>query len=190
MNNLKEHLKNTTWPIHEWLETSSSLQCFHSDNITLEQYQKLILKMNLFFNILEPKIASYKEKFISNGLIDIEHRLQRVNWLDEDLNKFDDNVDFDVVNKAEFKTLDSFDSIVGALYVCEGSTMGGMQIIKILQSKMNEDLPFRLYRGYEDKTMPMWQNFSMWLDNANINPHKALLGATETYIVLRELLDD
>jgi heme oxygenase len=54
----------------------------------------------------------------------------------------------------------------GALYVMEGSSLGGIHIVKMIQRKLPEISDATLFfSGYGDRTLEMWQRFKNILDN-------------------------
>ncbi|WP_072679926.1 biliverdin-producing heme oxygenase [Arcobacter sp. LA11] len=185
---LKSHLKNTTKPLHDWLEFSTIFNEIKDNNLTKERYIFLLIKLYQFIKILEPKIKSFEKQFQENGLLDIKERLEKQLWLEEDLKSFDISLDTNN-EKLEFNTLNNLDSIAGALYVLEGSTMGGLQIVKIMTTNFDKDIPLRYYKSYNENTMPMWMSYSNWLDNTNINEYEATLGASEVFIALKKHID-
>jgi heme oxygenase len=52
-------------------------------------------------------------------------------------------------------------SLLGAMYVMEGSTLGGQLIARQFQRTLhlNEGKGDAFFRGYEDQTGPMWREF-------------------------------
>jgi heme oxygenase len=183
---LKEHLKTITYPLHEWLENSDIFMDIKNNQITQEKYIELLSKLYDFMRVLEPKIKTFQEDFKKNGLLDIEQRLQKEVWLKEDLDVLGVAAANEEVN---FSTLNNFHSVVGALYVLEGSTMGGMQIVKMMQNQ-SEDKALRYYTSYQEQTMQMWTTYAQWLNRTNLNQYEASLGAMEVFIVLKKHLSN
>lgn len=190
-NSLREHLKETTWPLHNWLETSFLLNQLREDFYDEKFYIKLLSKLFILTNIIEDSIILYKDQFIKTGLNDIDMRIQKSKWIREDLKNLGFK-DFDKLHKnIEFKTLDSFESLLGALYVLEGSTMGGLKIEPIIKQKLSQNTPCRYYSGYKDKIIPMWINYCNYLDSLrDVDFHKVTLCACEVFIKTRKLLDE
>jgi heme oxygenase len=186
-SNLRENLKILTKEMHDKLENSPELSFLHNNEICIQNYYQLITKMHQFFNVLEPLIKQYENHFIKHGLGDIKKRFQRVQWLLDDLKEAE--IEIPKTKEISFKTLNNFDSVVGALYVCEGSTMGGVQITKILSKKLGISYPFHFYKGYKDDTMAMWGDFCHWIDTIDINSTDVILGASEIYLRLGESLE-
>lgn len=180
---LKEHLKSATYPLHEWLEESQQFNNLKNNELLEDDYKELLCSLYSLIYPLEQKLKEKKSSFEKEGLNDIDLRLEKTTWLEKDLESL--KVKPQNIKPVEFKTLDSFDSLSAALYVIEGSTMGGMQIVKML----NENLPKRYYQGYLQNTMPMWQKFAKWLDETNIDKYEATLAASEVFIILKKLMD-
>ena len=78
-----------------------------------------------------------------------------------------------------------FESL-GALYVIEGSTLGGQIITKMLMQQLHATgTPgFSFFSGYGDDTMRMWQAFKLILDDPfNIpNPGVIIQAANDTFL--------
>lgn len=183
---LKQHLKITTYPLHEWLESSPLFDSIKSKELSKEEYIELLKKMAGFISNIEQIIKTYKEEFEKHNLNDIEKRVEKTQWLKDDLKEL--GIEFSS-KKIEFNTLSSFSSVVGALYVLEGSTMGGMQIVKMMKKNTQEDLPTNYYQSYKQETMPMWMAFAKWLDEIDVDKYEVTLGAMETFIKLKKHID-
>ena len=74
---------------------------------------------------------------------------------------------------------------LGALYVMEGSTLGGVYIVKMIQRKLsgNENI-FHFFSGYGDRNPMMWDRFKKALDNSTVEEEDVALivsGAEETF---------
>lgn len=118
-------------------------------------------------------------------MLDFEDRVQKTNWLEKDLIEFKMPI---IKKNVNFKTLNTFSSVVGALYVLEGSSMGGMQLTKILKLRYGENITCEYLQSYKNETIDKWNLFCTWLDNTSLNQHDVLLGASEVFIRLREHL--
>lgn len=182
----KEDLKELTFPFHQWLEESEIFDEIKNKTLKKDSYVLLLIKLYQFIQVLEKDISKYKSDFKHHGLNDIEERLEKTKWLKEDL----DYLNIKVTNKnIEFKTLDSFSSAIGALYVIEGSTMGGLQITKMIKSQYKEELPLRYYQSYKEQTMPKWVFFAQWLNNTQEDKYNIILCASEIFIQLKKHLE-
>lgn len=73
----------------------------------------------------------------------------------------------------------------GALYVMEGSTLGGPHIVQMIQKKLGlkEDV-FRFFSGYGDQNKAMWENFKQVLNGLSESEddiNNVLTGAEDTF---------
>jgi len=60
--------------------------------------------------------------------------------------------------------IDSFNSALGALYVMEGSTLGGPIIKRIISAKLGSDDGFTFFLSYGEKVQLMWERFKQHLE--------------------------
>ena len=54
---------------------------------------------------------------------------------------------------------------MGALYVMEGSTLGGKIISKTIAERLGKEEGLRFFRGYGAETGPMWKKFTQYLED-------------------------
>lgn len=187
-NRLRDDLKNLTAPLHKWLESSEILTKLDQELFEIKDYEELLIKLYVFINSVEILVEKHKTELENLGLDDVDLRICKKDLLTTDLALLGVTAKYE--RDIKFKSLDNVDSIVGALYVIEGSTMGGMKIKPLLEKILPQDSPIYFYSGYKEKTMPMWQKFSSWLDNSGVDRYKAILGANEAFIVLKKILDE
>ncbi|MBB5397203.1 biliverdin-producing heme oxygenase [Mucilaginibacter sp. AK015] len=73
---------------------------------------------------------------------------------------------------------------LGALYVIEGSTLGGKIISKMIQQQLGTDMGLSFFAGYGDKTDEMWASFKNVLDTQCHTPEQEAVvtaAANETF---------
>jgi heme oxygenase len=96
----------------------------------------------------------------------------------------------------ELATTDSLPNItnhaeaMGALYVMEGSTLGGKIISEMLtkQLGLNDGLSF--FRSYGDETMMMWKQFQSVLNEPELSAGtEVVAAANETFLKFSEWFD-
>ena len=61
---------------------------------------------------------------------------------------------------------------IGALYVIEGSTLGGKFISQMLRQQLNSpsgDI-FSFFDGYREQTVNMWEKFKTHIDQLGLTP--------------------
>ena len=79
---------------------------------------------------------------------------------------------------------------LGALYVIEGSTLGGQIISQMIgrQLNLNEGLSF--FKSYGEQTLVMWQRFQAFLNLTQNSPGAATItAANETFLKFSEWFD-
>lgn len=156
-----------------------------------EEYAEIIKMFYGFFAPLEKKI----EKFITeNYLPDIRSR-RKASSLKHDL--FQLHVDADDVKIClQLPRINTLHEAFGALYVLEGSTLGGVHIVAML--KRNEHLQLTddmvtFFKGYGEDNMMMWNKFRHVLNN-NIATDEQLeqvtCSATDTFSQLKYWLQN
>ncbi|MEO7044597.1 MAG: biliverdin-producing heme oxygenase [Ferruginibacter sp.] len=73
---------------------------------------------------------------------------------------------------------------LGALYVMEGSTLGGQVITKMIASKLPDEKAFSFFQGYGEKTIEMWNSFKESINAMNLTKEEEgiiITSANETF---------
>ncbi|MEO7120739.1 MAG: biliverdin-producing heme oxygenase [Ginsengibacter sp.] len=73
---------------------------------------------------------------------------------------------------------------LGALYVMEGSTLGGRIITRMVANKLPDEKAFSFFEGYGEKTNEMWEAFKSSLDAIYLTPQEINIiieSANETF---------
>lgn len=151
---LKEHTKN----IHQELEKDNLAKLIMDHSISKETYQKLLTQNYYFYQAIEQSLIQ-KRQLINASLHPFltNEKSQR---LKKDLNYFGCEIERHLPQKKSFK-IDSENTALGALYVSEGSALGGLMISKQLKncphlSFMKEHCFF----GTDvSKILGRWKNF-------------------------------
>lgn len=156
---LSEKLKEHTKQHHQLLEKKMVVQM--KSITTQTDYTKLLSLFYSFFGGLELVIDRYidttllpdysqrrKSAALANDLLELSAQLPLF-ALKNDLPEIKDHI-----------------QCIGALYVMEGSTLGGKIIAKMMMQQMNvtnmSGLSF--FYGYGEQTMAMWQIFKQSID--------------------------
>jgi heme oxygenase len=76
---------------------------------------------------------------------------------------------------------------IGAMYVMEGSTLGGVHISKMIQQRLPslDAKALTFFNGYKSDTQTMWQKFKTAIDGEQLQPGEAasvIHAANETFI--------
>lgn len=156
---LSEKLKANTKHNHQVLENKLLIQLKLITN--KHEYASLLAIFYSFFGGLELAINKHqvvdflpdypdrrKTTAIANDLIKLEMKLPTF------------------ASGNNLPKLNTSLQVIGALYVIEGSTLGGRMIIKMLKQQINflnvNELSF--FYGYGDQTENMWKNFKIYID--------------------------
>jgi heme oxygenase len=180
---LHETLKKATQKNHDELEELMFVNDVMSGSLTLQQY-KQILNTNyqvhktvedFLFNDLSPKTAEKLDlehrKKLTALVADMQEALLPVVTADNDYTALD---------------LENNDAtILGAMYVLEGATLGGNVIVKRLKVNPNLaglNLNFNYYQVYGDQLVNYWKAFCSVLDAQPEDTFdKSIEGATKIF---------
>jgi len=148
---------------------------------SMNDYTALLQMFYGYFGGLEKMIKPY---ITSNILADHNDR-RKTEALVNDLETLNAGVPT-TANETDLPVITNYLQAFGALYVIEGSTLGGKIISQMMQKHLhfngNEGLSF--FEGYGDDTMPMWENFKQALNNVVKNDDDAsivLKSANDTF---------
>lgn len=150
-----------------------------------EDYAAILKMFYGYFAPLEKLVDNYIGKHL---LQDIDER-RKASRLQNDL------VALGVTNKpdicAELPTIQNSSHAFGALYVLEGSTLGGEIIVKMLKANpalQIQDAALSFFYGYGENNKLMWQRFQKALHQHIGDSNKLLevtMAANETFRCLK-----
>ena len=92
----------------------------------------------------------------------------------------------------DLPTLDSQSAAMGAMYVLEGSTLGGKIISKVLRKQVPDlDGSLSFFDGYGDQTGEMWSRFKSALDMLELEEDQdnATHAAHETFVKFKTWIE-
>lgn len=172
---LSELLKDATKTNHQQLEkiVVKKLKLISND----EEYIQFLQAFYSYFGALEDKI----DQLIPTGL---EHDFQRrkTERLADDIKIFGGIVPEKVAD-TELPEIKNSLQAYGALYVIEGSTLGGRVIAKMLHKQLDTDQQegFSFFTGYGELTESRWATFKELLNRqpANQNENEQILAAAD-----------
>lgn len=182
---LAQRLKDSTHRPHQELEKKliSVIRAIKS----LDEYADLLRLMYGFYAVIEQKIQQHVADHI---LVDYAERRKSAVLIEElellgrwkDVKLCDSTPDISSSAKA-----------LGALYVLEGSTLGGAIIARMINNQLNEASPrdFRFFNCYGDQTQAMWSSFKRNLDRPyNAEEQDEIIdGANETFSTFKIWID-
>ena len=152
---LKEHTKTN----HQLLEKKLVAQM---KNISTKQdYAALLVLFYSFFGGLEVAMGKHPDL---SFLPDYAQRRKSV-ALANDLGELGAMLPAFATNQ-EMPQIKNNLQTIGALYVMEGSTLGGQYIVKMIEKQLgtNSSLGYSFFNGYGENTEAMWQGFKNAID--------------------------
>jgi heme oxygenase len=158
---LSIRLRNETRLQHKLVEVACNLP---NAVQSISDYKNCLLNFYSIYCPLELHIASFKD--LEQMGLSMQERA-RMPDLQQDLRLM--NVDPDLWCDAAphaLPSLPEFPFALGALYVLEGSTLGGQIIMSALQQQMRTplDMPGGFFAGRGKTTGPLWHQFCVILD--------------------------
>lgn len=184
--NLSEQLKLATRNAHEETENHSFLEDIRSQSLTPSQYHQLLHINYLFHEIVTSQIEKWftkKPSYKLNLRIRVSHLIQDLKSLGQEVLSHD------------FRSeLNSFPEALGALYVLEGSTLGGRLILKaaLKTPGVKESGAHKFYEGYGDETGRMWMEIINQLNAETFSDQErqeTINGALKTFALYREIAE-
>lgn len=166
--NLLEQLKSETLSNHQQLEKNLILKL--KEMASLQDYLHILQIFYAYFGALEDQIDKY---IGADQLSDYAARRKTLS-IKEDILALNGIVP-EKAMAADLPVIDDVLKAFGALYVIEGSTLGGQVISKMISKKLelatDEGLSF--FRSYGEDTMAMWDSFKVVLESHANTQHEA-----------------
>jgi heme oxygenase len=153
-DSLHARLREATAAAHEALERDLD---WEARVATLPGYRDLLVRLRGFHAAYEPAIAA---ALADAPFFDPRRRLPA---LDADLDALDGAAP-DALPAPAAPRLDGPGAALGALYVLEGSTLGGAVIGRRVARLHGEGVPLAYYAGRGRATGPLWRAFRERLD--------------------------
>lgn len=147
---------------------------------TVEDYIQLLACMYGFYQPLQKRISNYVDEDISS----LRGR-QSSNIL-QDIKHLRPSHDLQIELCEDLPDIASEADSLGALYVTEGSTLGGRHITRMISRQLNlpPDKGFTFFNAYGDQTDLMWQQFKILLNqHRNADEQSSMMeSATNTFL--------
>ena len=149
-----------------------------------EDYTRLLDLFYSYFGALELLIAEY----ISPEYLPDLSKRRKADLITQDILSLNGRVP-QLSESTALPVIKNNYQAFGALYVIEGSSLGGIHIAKMIQKKLPGIDAFLFFSGYGDKTHEKWNQFKHILDQlpgspANIN--QIITGALDTFLKFAE----
>ncbi|UIR57941.1 biliverdin-producing heme oxygenase [Sphingobacterium sp. SRCM116780] len=149
MLNLK--IKEATKPGHQELEKHViyKLKAIESNN----DYADLLKYFYAYFKAAEAQI----QKVLPNSLAPYFATRRNASHVEKDILELGGNLDN--LPEVALPRIETKNQAIGALYVLEGSIMGGPHIVKMLQHRGVQS-GFNFFNGYGDQSLDKWNEFT------------------------------
>jgi heme oxygenase len=157
---LQTRLRDSTRAAHRSLDHHPLLAPLVRQDLSLEHYRYLLKVMTWLHVTLRDRLTSAIEEFVpASRFIPSD----RPRWLADDLSWFGmkETASPTTVTEAFRLRFDSAEAVVGALYVLEGSTLGGQVIARQLAESIGVQ-PGKgasFFYGHGDDTQAHWKDF-------------------------------
>jgi len=178
---VSEYLKQNTAEYHDAAEKLFNSEKIFNKTFTLEDYKKIIHTNYLMLLHSENKIfGSLSGKYSEKLQLDDRKKLSLI---EKDL----ESLSLENQAASHHLEFDNEHEALGAMYVIEGSTLGGNVIAKQLSKTEGFDnVTFNFFGCYQENTGPMWKNFKKVLDTEVTEDHykEVLSGAKKLYTFL------
>ncbi len=136
---------------------------------TVNEYTAFLKRIASFLIPLETLIHQQPLKSL---VPDINSR-KRTADLIRDIQHFDPA--WALAEKAPLPIINNPLEAMGALYVLEGSTMGGPIIAGIIRKQTGIGSGLSYFENYQENRKQMWVLFCDWLNDASLNPHHEII---------------
>ena len=178
---VSEYLKQNTAEFHDAAERLFNSEKIFNKTFTLDDYKKIIHTNYLMLLHSEDKIFSNLSDRFSEKL-QLRDR-KKLPLIEKDI------ASLALTNQTASHELEfaNESEALGAMYVIEGSTLGGNVIAKQLSKTEGFDnITFNFFGCYQENTGPMWKNFKEVLDTevTEENYDEVLSGAKKLYTFL------
>ena len=179
---LNEQLKDSTHPSHQALE--KKMVSIIKTIRTRQDYVKFLKLMYGYYSALERRVQEY----VSDIEIGKRRKAER---LLEDISYFESTTSPEMCS--ELPPIRSHAEALGAMYVMEGSIMGGKIIERMIKGQAGMDGPsgFSFFNGYGEDTGRMWEEFKVFLNRPFDEMEKLnlILTANRTFITFYNWID-
>jgi heme oxygenase len=182
-----DHIKEATLQYHQ--QTEKILVGKMKAMRSKQDYVELLNDFYGYFGGLEKQIERYVN---ASNMADFEDR-RKTAAIAVDIASMGGHIPA-IAKVNELPVIDNYLKAFGALYVIEGSTLGGKIISKMVQQHLRvegtDGLSF--FNGYGDSTHKMWESFKQVLNDTPANAHEEAIvtdAANETFLKFKNWLE-
>ena len=206
---IMEQLKANTQKYHSELETLPYFQALIEQSLPLEKYVNQLRALSVLHGVFEQEIATVENEDVNAIWQD---DLAKLPLIEQDLSFFAPrimpgesdaiNIAMRMVGKIRLLKLESPFSLLGYLYVFEGSTLGNkIHLPDIIETfNLNGEQGCSYYASYRERVEMKWSEFSSRMNQVLASDEKrtmvveaaieAFEGLKELYVALNEMDQD
>jgi heme oxygenase len=184
-------LRLETSRAHVSIEQSPPMRAMFGEGYSIQSYRLLLSRLLRFYQPLETRIFDGLPAHIATK---VEHR-RKAPWLEADLSALGVQASHEESDGSVVQ-LDTLEARMGALYVLEGATLGGLLIRKHLLGQFGAAAAssMNFYSGYGKRANAEWQAFGSLLsglfDRAGSAAQRQVVsGANATFSALERWLE-
>lgn len=196
---LMARLKDETWPCHQKLEKLPCFQALANHSLPFESYVNQLRALSIIHSVLESEMASSEDQLVSAVW---NEGLRKLPLLEKDLELFkprgtheSDSVRraaLAMAAKIRLRSVDAPPTLLGYLYVLEGSTLGNSMHRSDITATFNlQGLDgCSYYASYQAEVKGHWEQFSRHVDSVFSKPslHGPVVeAALEAFACLEDL---
>lgn len=182
---LHPYLKERTSPSHQALEQRmvALIQQIRSG----EDYAKFLKLMYGYYAAVEGRIA----EFVDNRPPKDFKKRRKADRLLNDISQFSNPGSVNLCDR--LPAVHSYAGALGAMYVLEGSVLGGKMIAKMIRGQLHlqDSAGLSFFLGYGDDTGAMWQAFKEDLEQPFNEDEKeeVVQAANDTFVRFKQWID-
>jgi heme oxygenase len=181
---LTEELKEYTEDVHHASEKKMIVAL--RQITTTEDYLRMLNWLYGFYAPVEEMIRKYLTK---DNFPDIDRR-SRAEYILWDIRE--SGLPIPEPERCEWlPVIDSFHSALGAMYVLEGSTLGGRIIAGMIARSLDSTRCLSFFNGYGAETIHMWSTFKTYL-NQPFSTHERreiITAAEDTFLTFKNWIE-
>ena len=188
---LQRKLKEATIPLHRQIDHNFFAKNILQTKGTLDMYIQWLIRFYGFYAPIENFIQESNFSFLET--IHINKRF-KVPLLSQDLELLGQTDLEHITQCSDLPKLNDDASLLGYLYVAEGSTLGGQFIVGKLKQYYGFDgnKGCQFFNSYGDQTADMWKKFCLFLNEYPCDENKeriAIQTACDTFEKLNKWLN-
>ncbi len=181
-----QELRAATKPIHDKAETLSLASKIIDHTITKDEYKQLLLQHFKIYSAVETFVIKNKA-LLPNPICTYAGKLKS-SKLKQDLKENYGICEFDLPQITPIQLPATLPSILGALYVIEGSMLGGLLIKKNLQEcvQLNFITEHYFFNDHTKDVISKWKSFCAYIESTSFDKEEitmATYAAEETFTI-------